>query len=295
MRAFAAHDGERMRALLADDALLVNDYGIAVPDDYVGRAEWDRLTNTTITDVACELLTPDRVSCLFEIQNSISRHLRSSGHDAEVIVTVRDGVIVGVQSAVPFTVEEDLEFFLDWLGRTHPEDLEEVVDESTLRTQIIPESGAVIADRTLEFAETTPPSIERLVADDPRFATLAEGLERTGVDELLALCSGGSLTVFAPTNDAFDRFIASSGLDRDTVLADVRLFESLVGEGEVELSGTAGLGGQPIDIETRSGETITVSGGSELRVQGVPILADFIDLEACNGTLNGIDDIYSRN
>lgn len=291
----AAHDGEAMLSLLADDATIVNEYGAVVPDDYLSTAEFERMTNSTISDVSCQSLTSERVSCLFEYQSDISRHLRSAGYDIEMILTVRDGLIVVVQSAWPLSIELDNRYFVDWLGQTHPEDLAAVVDESTLEDRFTPEAGAVFAARTPEFVASTPPSIAKLVADEPRFSTFAEGLNRTGLVERLSICTEGPETVFAPTNDAFDRYIAAAGLDRDVVLGDAVFFERFLVDDLLELSGPTGLGNQATEVTALSGDTISVIGGDEPRVQGVPVLTDILDIAACIGALNGIDDIYSLN
>lgn len=290
-----------MRSLLADEATIANDYGIATADDYPDRAEFDRLTNTEIFDVVCEpLSSPERVSCPFSFRNDIGRHLRAAPYRAEVVMTVREGRIVDLLAATNgMEFESDTEFFLDWLGRTHPDDLTAVAGEPTfagaIEMRVTPASGAILAARASEFAATALPQIIKLLADDPRFTTLVEGLERTQVGDGLALCTTSRATLFAPTNAAFDRYIAASRLDRVAVLSDAALLETFIITEVVTLAGTSGLGEQPVEAETLSGETITIVGGVEPSVQGVPVLADTIDIAACNGAIHGIDEIYPLN
>ncbi|MGI9605588.1 MAG: fasciclin domain-containing protein, partial [Acidimicrobiales bacterium] len=179
--------------------------------------------------------------------------------------------------------------------RTHPEDLPAVFDEATLQDLFTPDSAAVFSARTPEFTATTPPSIAKLVADEPRFSTFTKALNRTELDERLSVCTEGPDTLFAPTNDALDRYVAASGLDLDDVLNDAAWLETFLVDDLLALSGPTGLSDDAVELATWSGDIVTVTGGADPRVQGVPVLADIRDLAACNGALNGIDDIYSPN
>lgn len=296
LTARANYDGAAMRALLTDDAVILDEYGVIVRDDYLERAEFERLTNVEISDVACRSMTTERVSCLFSFRNDIGGHLRHKPYDIEYILTVRDGRIEVAQSAWagnPF--EDDLVFFLDWLEQTHPGDLAAVVDESAEGLMsFTAESAAILATRSPEF-ETTPPSFMKIITEDPRFSTLAEGLERTLIADALAICSGDPETLFAPTNEAFDRYLAASGVDREAMLGDVALFETFVVREAIALTGSAALDQLATEFETSARVTITVVGGAEPTVQGVSILTDASDIEGCNGAIHGIDDIYSAS
>ena len=49
---------------------------------------------------------------------------------------------------------------------------------------------------------------------------------------------------------------------------------------------------QTLELTTLSGDTITVTGGAQPQVQGVPIVLDGTDATTCNGTFHVIDDVY---
>jgi uncharacterized surface protein with fasciclin (FAS1) repeats len=150
----------------------------------------------------------------------------------------------------------------------------------------------VVAARLPEFVASTRPPITTLLAEDPRFTTLVDALARTGVGNTVSACIGDDVTLFAPTNDAIDRHIASSGLDREILLSDAALFETFVVEQTFTLADATGLDDQAIDLTTLSGDIITVTGGAVPRVQGIPIVGDVTGVAACNGVFHVIDDIY---
>lgn len=288
-----AYDGEAMRQLLSGDATIFNDFGISTPDDYPIRAEYDRLVNTQLTNIECASFDPDRASCVFTLNTDIGRHLRADGYLAELVVTVRDGSIVDlVAGEAGFRFGSDGGLFTDWLRVDYPEEAALLLDPSTQQALVNAESGAVIANRLPEFIATNPPPIETLIARDSRFTTLTEALNGTGVVTALVECAGLDATLFAPTNDAIDRFIESSGLERDVVLGDEMLFQSLVVDGAISLDDVAASDGQTLELTTLSGDTITITGGAQPQVQGVPIVLDGTDASACNGTFHVLDDIY---
>lgn len=288
-----AHDGQAMIDMLADNALIVSDSGVDTPDDYLARSEFERLTNTEIDNITCSALAIDRASCVFSLQTDLGRHLRTDGYRSELVITVSDGRIVDLLAADEgFTHEDDGTFFLDWLGRTHPEDLAVVADESRQFIRLTPESGAVLAARLPEFAETTLPPITTLLAGDPRFTALRDALTRTSEANELTLCTAADLTLFAPTDVAIERHISASGLDREALLGDNEFFEAFVVREPFALADSTGQDVETIDLATLSGGTITVVGGEEPSVQGVPIVGDIAGTEACNGRIVAIDDIY---
>lgn len=288
-----AYDGEAMRQLLSEDATIFNDFGIATPDDYPIRAEYDRLINTQLTNIECSSFDPDRASCVYTLNTDISRHLRADGYLAELVVTVRDGSIVDlVAGEAGFSFGSDGLLFTDWLRVDYPEEAALLLDPSTQQALVNAESGAVIANRLPEFIATNPPPIETLIARDSRFTTLTEALNRTGVVTAIVECAGLDATLFAPTNDAIDRFIEGSGLERDVVLGDETLFQSLVVDGAISLDDVTASNDQTLELTTLSGDTITVTGGAQPQVQGVPIILDGTDASACNGTFHVIDDVY---
>ncbi len=292
------HDGPAMVALLADDAVIANDYGIFSADDYLGRAEFERLTNTVISDITCEAIPEsERVSCVYSFRNDIGRHLRTTPYRAEMIVTVRAGRIDDLTAATDgIAFESDIESFLEWLGQAYAEDFAAVDGEpvfvESIDMQVTADSGAILAARTPEFVTSVEPPILKLLADDPRFSTVLEALERTKVGDGMAYCAIGPSTLFAPTNAAFDRYLAESGGERATVLDDAPLLRSLIVSGVVTMQGPDSLAEQAIDIETLSGRTVTVAAGTTPTVEDIPTLPDATDVAACNGAIHGIDQIY---
>lgn len=76
-------------------------------------------------------------------------------------------------------------------------------------------------DQNNTSTNPSPSSLTATLADDARFSTLVDALERTGLDENLD--GNGTYTVFAPTNDAF------AGALTDLQLQDLDELENALG------------------------------------------------------------------
>jgi len=288
-----SYDGAAMRQLVSDDASIFNDFGIATPDDYLLRSEYDRLINTRLSNIECASFDDEQASCLFTLNTDIGRHLRADGYQAELVVRVSDGTIVeAVAGEAGFLFGLDGGVFFNWLSIAHPEEAPILEDPLTQQVFATSESGAVIAARLPEFVEATPPPITTLLARDSRFTTLSEALNRTGVATAFLQCSGDDATLFALTNDAIDRYIESAGLERDLVLGDEAFFRSFVVEGTITLDDVRASDDQTVELTTSSGDTINVTGGEQPQVQGVPIVLETAATSTCNGTFHVIDDVY---
>jgi OOP family OmpA-OmpF porin len=148
---------------------------------------------------------------------------------------------------------------------------------------------------------TSPPStddgrdlttVAETVANDSQFSTLAGLLGDVGLDETLA--SPGPVTLFAPTNEAFEALgpevIAALGRDADTltevlshhVTAEILMSDGLV-DSEIEM-----LDGTTIEATTGTGATgdgvSLTSGDSSATVVEV-------DLLASNGVVHAVDHV----
>ena len=134
------------------------------------------------------------------------------------------------------------------------------------------------------------------VEADPNFSVLAGALERTGVADALDVPSA-NITVFAPTDAAFD----AAGIDlaglSDEVLANILRYhvisgnvqaaEIADGDSEVESLNTVGIGGSGLPLfVNNSGGTISLGGAVSNSAT-----VTTADIEAVNGTIHIIDDV----
>ena len=71
-----------------------------------------------------------------------------------------------------------------------------------------------------------PPTITDTATSDPRLATLAEALSAAGLAGTLA--QPGNFTVFAPTNDAFNRLLAELGVSKQQLFNDRTLLTAVL-------------------------------------------------------------------
>lgn len=292
MAARSAHDGAAMQALLADDVTITNDYGIAAPNDYLARAEFERITDTTINNLGCTSLSSERSSCVFTLENSVTRVLGAAPHPGEVVITVSGDRI----SAVLHAFENNLFFdhmlvFAQWLEENHPEELAVMAGGDLFPVSVTPESAQIIADRTAEFAIATPLPLLKILDEDPRFSTLVQGLTGSDLDFLSGSCFSAPMTVFAPTNRAFEAYLLDTGLGREELLADAGYFEAFFVPEPITFEANQAFGEEPVAVETWAGSRLTVTGGPNPSVNSAPLLADTTDIAACNGVLHATDTI----
>jgi len=121
--------------------------------------------------------------------------------------------------------------------------------------------------------------------DDGRFETLVAALEATRLDDTLK--GEGPYTVFAPTDDAFDKLPAGTVealLDDIPALTDILLYHVVAGKvmaaDVVELTSATTVLGEAV--------TITVS-GSTVKVNDATVIET--DIECSNGVIHVIDTV----
>ncbi len=139
--------------------------------------------------------------------------------------------------------------------------------------------------------DTSTLTIAEIAADDDQFSTLVGALQR--VDLVEVLNGTGSFTVFAPTNDAFDRLGVDLSTLTDAQLTDILLYHVLGGaiastdlmEGQTYAS-TASTGGpngtSPSALIERAGANVTINGD---------ISVTTADINASNGIIHVIDNV----
>lgn len=142
------------------------------------------------------------------------------------------------------------------------------------------------------LAQDDPGTIVDIAAGNPDFSTLVLAVQAAGLADELAN-PDASLTVFAPTNEAFAATLEELGLTAEAVLGDPELLTNVllyhVVDGAVFAADVVGLDGQ--EVTTLNGETISVS-----VVDGGVVLNDTVnvvatDIEASNGVIHVIDSV----
>lgn len=152
-----AWDAETVRLLVADDAVI--DGAVAIADDYLAVAEFERATGRRYTEPECTATVvgpPTEVSCTYTMANAWSQALGVGPFTGSSFdITIADGQIQQVTSN--FNTSgfswQVWDVFTAWLRDTHPDDVdvmfERVGDNDVpLRT---PEAIALWAQHTTEF------------------------------------------------------------------------------------------------------------------------------------------------
>ncbi len=131
-------------------------------------------------------------------------------------------------------------------------------------------------------AQAGAQTVAEIASEDDRFSTLVAALQATGLDETLT--TEGPFTVFAPTNDAFDKLPAGTVealLEDPEALAEILLYHVVPGE----LLATDVLASS--ELTTAQGALISVQPEALTLNDSVGIVAT--DIGASNGVIHIID------
>jgi transforming growth factor-beta-induced protein len=215
---------------------------------------------------------------------------------AEVSISVEGGQIMVNQATV---VSADLEA---QNGIVH-------VINAVLLPPDVAEALGVDMDESMEETTTTTTaesttttvaagdSIADIVAGDENFSILLAAVEAAGLTEALA-DPNATLTVFAPTNEAFEKALEALGITAEELLGDPETLTAILTYhvlGEVVTSSdltAAGL--ESIPVETLNGAELVVQVGDDGSVtfadQGETMVIQ-ADVEASNGVIHVIDGV----
>lgn len=148
------------------------------------------------------------------------------------------------------------------------------IDQSTLKGQ----SGVV--------DEESNPNILQIAISSKDHSTLVAGVQAAGLEDVLT--NAGPLTVFAPTNEAFEK-LPEGTLDNllkpenKAVLANIITFHAAPGNyGPDNIKGVMGIGqatGDKVNVETKDGITY---------VNGAKVVGS---VKASNGYIHVIDQV----
>jgi transforming growth factor-beta-induced protein len=151
-----------------------------------------------------------------------------------------------------------------------------------------------------DATSTTEAMMEETVLDiagaNEDFSTLAAAVEAAGLQDALS-DPEATLTVFAPTNEAFEAALASLGLTAEELLADTETLTAILTYhvlGDVVTSSDiVAAGTEEIPVEMLSGEELVVAVGDDGTVGFVDQTATvtMADIEASNGVIHVIDAV----
>jgi transforming growth factor-beta-induced protein len=166
-------------------------------------------------------------------------------------------------------------------------------------TSTTPADGST-STTTAEMTSTTDTMMGETVLDvavgNEDFSTLVAAVQAAGLEDALA-DPEATLTVFAPTNAAFEAALEALGLTAEELLADTETLTSILTYhvlGDVVTStDIVGAGTEEIPVETLSGEELVVVVGDDGTVGFADQTATVTtaDIEASNGVIHVIDAV----
>jgi transforming growth factor-beta-induced protein len=149
---------------------------------------------------------------------------------------------------------------------------------------------------TTEAMEMTDETVADVVAGNEDFSILLAAVEAAGLTDALA-DPDATLTVFAPTNAAFEAALAALNMTAEELLADTETLTAILTYhvlGSVVTSADiAAAGSEEIPVETLSGEELVVvvtdTGTVTFKDQTATVTT--ADVEASNGVIHIIDAV----
>jgi transforming growth factor-beta-induced protein len=144
--------------------------------------------------------------------------------------------------------------------------------------------------------EETGDTVADIAASNDDFSTLLAAVEAAGLTDALG-DPNATLTVFAPTNAAFEAALAELGMTADELLSNTDLLTGILTYhvlGDIVTSGDiAAAGTEEIPVETLSGEELIVivgdAGNVTFKDQAASVTT--ADVEASNGVIHIIDGV----
>ena len=158
-------------------------------------------------------------------------------------------------------------------------------------------------DTTVEMMDDTSSTEmmdEEMVSEDVLAVAEAEGdlgtfltaIDSAGMME--DLHGEGPFTVFAPTDDAFDAYLESSGMTQEEALSGGEMLQSIIGYHLVSMMEDSSM------VMTMDGDSLITVGGAplEVTVDGEKVMVGDAtilryDIEASNGVIHVIDTVLT--
>lgn len=155
---------------------------------------------------------------------------------------------------------------------------------------------AAEATETTESTEAMGDTIVDVASANEDFSTLVAAVQAADLVDALA-DPDATLTVFAPTNAAFEAALAELGLTAEELLADTETLTAILtyhvlGE-EVTSGDLAAAGTEEIPVTTLSGEELVVIVGDagDVTFADQSATVTSADVEASNGVIHVIDAV----
>ena len=167
-------------------------------------------------------------------------------------------------------------------------------EDMTTTTEVMATSTTEAMTSTT--GETMGETVYDVAAGNEDFSTLVAAVDAAGLQDALA-DPEASLTVFAPTNDAFEAALTALGITAEELLADTETLTSILTYhvlGETANSADlAAAGTEEITVTTLNGEdlTVIVGDGGSVSFAGQTATVVAADVEGSNGVIHVIDAV----
>jgi uncharacterized surface protein with fasciclin (FAS1) repeats len=165
---------------------------------------------------------------------------------------------------------------------------EQMMDETATTEQMMDET----ATTEMMEEEMMEDDVLAVAGAEADLGTFLEAVEAAGMMEDLQ--GTGPFTVFAPTDEAFEAYLETSGMTQEEALAGGEMLQSIVGYHLVSMmedsSMVMGMDGE--SLTTVSGAPLEITGDGETVMVGDATVLRY-DIEASNGVIHVIDTVLT--
>jgi len=134
------------------------------------------------------------------------------------------------------------------------------------------------------------PTIIEVIKDKPEFSILSSAITAVGLID--SLSNKGPFTIFAPTNDAFDKAFKAMNITAEQLLLDKETLTKVltyhVVSGSLTSKDLMNMT-TPFTLKTLEGNTIKLTNNNGVSVDGAKVTSS--DIEASNGVIHIIDNV----
>ena len=151
MRAWAVGDGEAVAASMSPDGSFDAWTAETLPalDDWHQAMEW------RYRDEGCEVMSPDRVSCEYTVENDLTRAFGTGPVAGTLFLDIDGGAVSGVIDDLNVAAYEDIwQAFADWVRTNHPDDVDRMYAFAAGHALVDPISIALWSRHAGEFVES---------------------------------------------------------------------------------------------------------------------------------------------
>ena len=151
MKAWVRGDGDAVAALMSPDG----SFDAWTAETLPALDDWYRAMGWQYRDDGCEVMSPERVSCEYTVENDLTRAFGRGPVAGSLFVDIEGGAVSSVIDDFNIAAYEDIwKAFADWVRTNHPDDVDRMYAFAAGYALVDPISIALWSRHAGEFVES---------------------------------------------------------------------------------------------------------------------------------------------